>query len=147
MFRSEAVKKHSDTLIGLLAAQCGDLERLLALARAETEAAEAGNFEAVLEIVSERAMLGERLEVFSRQVAELRDRLGETGEAVLQNPVAARTTKIISEILRQDSRSRPLLAAAGHDAKTELVKLDSSQRLSSAYTRDSIKGVAYSRNF
>lgn len=147
MFRHEAVKEHSDSLIGLLAEQCGDLERLLALARAETEAVEAGNFDAVLEIVTKRAALGERLEVFSRQVAELRDRLGETGEAVLQNPIAARTTEIVSEILKHDSRSRPLLVAAGQDAKNGLSKIESSQRVSSAYAREGVKGVAYSRNF
>ena len=147
MFQTAIITEHSDTLIGLLTAQCGDLERLLYLARIEAEAAEAGNFETVLEIVSERSTLSDRLEVFSRQVAELRSRLGEAGEAVLQNPIAIRTTEIVSEILRQDARSRPLLETAKQEAITEISKFDSSHRMGNAYTRETTKGIAYSRSF
>ena len=62
MTYSGKIAENSDSLIELLSAQCGDLEMLLALSREETNAIERGNFESVLDIVSKRAELGNRLE-------------------------------------------------------------------------------------
>src|SRR5215208_851796 len=101
-----------DSLIDILFAQYGDLEALLQLARRETAAVEQQNFEQVMEVVKERATLGQRLEVYHRQLAEMRARLGEAYTSALENPVAARTVSVISAIKLQDARTRPLLLAA-----------------------------------
>ncbi len=66
------LKENSDSLIGLLAGQCADLEVLFDLAQRETAAAGQKDFETVFSIVTERARIGEKLETYQRQIAELR---------------------------------------------------------------------------
>ena len=62
MNNSENLKDNSDSLIGLLTSQCVDLEKLLSLAREETQAAQQGKFFKILDIVSERAEITKKLE-------------------------------------------------------------------------------------
>lgn len=145
MFRQQDIKQHSDALIDLLAAQCGDLEKLLSLAREETAAVEKRDFEQIFSIVSERATVGERLEIFQKQVAELRARLSDGDNMFLQNPIVEKTNRLIFEIMAQDNLNRPLLESAKTEAATELNQLDSSQRRSNAYSNQMTKGIAYSK--
>ena len=126
----DKVKANSDSLIGILAEQCADLERLLALARREAEAAAANDFAEVFRIVGERASVGERLEVFHRQLAELRARLGDACTAE-----AERASLLASEIQAQDALTRPLLLAAKAEAAASLRRFDEGRRNASAYLR------------
>lgn len=125
-----------DSLIDILFAQYGDLEALLALARRETVAVEEQDFERVFEVMKERATLGDRLEVYHRQLAEMRARLGEVLDPALASPVAARTTAIVAAIRLQDARTRPLLLAARDDAQQQSLRADQARRNLGAYARN-----------
>lgn len=133
---AQAIEAQSDSLIAILADQCGDLETLLALARSETRAVEARDFGEVMRVVSERAALGERLESYHRQLAELRQRLGESCEPGLRSAAAARSVALVVEIQAQDARTRPLLLAAQCELLDESLKLDQARRGVGAYLRD-----------
>ena len=133
---AQAIEAQSDSLIGILANQCGDLETLLALARSETRAVEARDFGEVMRVVSERAALGERLESYHRQLAELRQRLGEACDLGLRSAAAARSVALVVEIQAQDARTRPLLLAAQCELLDESLKLDQARRGVGAYLRD-----------
>jgi flagellar biosynthesis/type III secretory pathway chaperone len=141
------IAEKSDSLIDLLAAQCADLEQLLGLARAETAAAEQKNFEAVLEIVSERSRLGERLETFQRRIAELRGSLGAQSDNPAGGAIARRTEQLAAGILAQDRLSQRLLTSARQEAAEQLSQLQSSQGKLSTYLSGYRKGLAYSREF
>ena len=133
---AQSIEAQSDSLIGILADQCGDLETLLALARSETRAVEARDFGEVMRVVSERAALGERLESYHRQLAELRQRLGEACKPGLRSAAAARSVALVVEIQAQDARTRPLLLAAQCELQDESLKLDQARRGVGAYLRD-----------
>jgi hypothetical protein len=126
-------------VLNLLIAQCADLEALLELARREEAAAEARNFDEMLRVVEGRATLGERLEVYHRQIAELRQRMGEAAEPALRTPVARQVTALASEILAQDARTRPLLVAARNELAQERLRLDRGRSGVSAYLQDGNK--------
>ena len=147
MFDCQRIEKESDTLIDLLTAQCADLENLLALARAETVAAEEKNFEKILEIVSERSEIAHRLETFQRQISNFRENL-ESAEAVLmQNKTASRIVEIANLTLAQDKQTKLLLTADREEAATGLANLEKSQRGANAYLNAAGKGLAYNQSF
>ncbi len=132
------------SVLDLLIAQCTDLEALLALARQEEQAANTRNFDEVLRVVNERAALGERLEVYHRQIADLRDRLGSaaTGPARAATQVEPspailfrQTAALVSAIHAADARTRPLLLAARNELSEEQRRLDKTQRGVNAYLR------------
>ncbi len=127
------ITNEADTLLDLLIGQCEDLESLLVLARAEATAAAANDFETLINATRERATIGERLEVFHRQTAELRQRLGTAAENVLQTPTAMRVTELINHILTQDEQTKPLLLAMRTTANEERKNLDRLQRGLTAY--------------
>ena len=126
----------ADSVLDLLIAQCADLEALLVLARREAQAAENRNFDEVLRVAEERATLGERLEVYHRQIAEMRQRLGELAEPALRTDTAKRTTALATQILAEDARTYPLLLAARSELLHEQQQLDRSQRAVNAYLQD-----------
>jgi len=130
---TDSVEAHIDSIMEILFAQCTDLEALLALARKEAEAAEREDFQEVLGLVSQRATLGDRLEVYHRQLAELRAGLGEGAAAALSSPVAARTASIITAIKIEDARSLPVLHAARNEALARAVGAANARRNIGAY--------------
>lgn len=135
MSTANPIEPHYDSLMDILFAQYTDLEALLALARREEVAAEKQDFEQVLEVVTERASLGERLEVYHRQLAEMRARLGNQAEAALSSPVVARTQALVSAIKMQDAATRPKLLAARDESLKQSLRLDQAQRNLGAYAR------------
>lgn len=136
MNRETHIEPQADSLLGLLIGQCDDLEKLLALSRREAEAAGRRDFEEVLRVVGERATLGERLEVYHRQIAELRLRLGERAELVMQTHTVMRAAELAHRILAQDSLTRPLLVAARDEAAERQRHLAHARRGVSAYLQD-----------
>jgi hypothetical protein len=141
MLSRQAVTDHSETLVELLAAQCEDLERLLALARREEEAARAGDFEGLMEVVGGRAEVGARLETYHRRVAELRARLGDAAEAELRGGAARRAAELVAAVRAHDARTRPLLEDARADARQSLARVNTSRAGLGAYLHDS-RGAA-----
>lgn len=135
---SSPLPQEAESVLGLLIAQCGDLENLLALARREEAAAQAQNFDELLQVVSERTTLGERLEVYHRQIADLRNQLGVAAafEQLAQSRVAQQTTALVHEIQATDARTQPLLLAARSVIQEEQQRLERSQRGVNAYLRE-----------
>jgi hypothetical protein len=142
---SQALNQRADSVLDLLIAQCADLEVLLALARREEQATAAKNFDEILRVVAERATLGERLEVYQRQIAALRQQLGAAAETALQSDVARQTVALITEIQTTDNRTRPLLLAARSELLGEQQRLAQAQRGVTAYLRDGRTTVACDR--
>jgi hypothetical protein len=126
----------ADSLFDLLSAQCADLEALLALARGETVAVQGRNFDELIRITAERATLGERLEVYHRQIAELRQRLGTTAESALQSPSAVRITELVNSVQTQDQQTRPLLLRMREEIGEESKKLNHTARSLTAYLNE-----------
>jgi hypothetical protein len=143
----EDILNNSDSLIELLGAQCSDLEKLLALAREETEAAQEGRFLKIWDIVSERAAVGKRLETFQHQIAELRGHLESKGENVSQYDITNRVVELANQTLIQDQKTRLLLTEAREEAVDGLKQLGRSHTGTNAYLRETTKGLAYNRNF
>lgn len=129
----------ADSLLDLLIGQCDDLEKLLALSRRETQAAEQRDFEEVLRVVEERATLGERLEVYHRQIAELRLRLGEQAEPIMQSQTVTRAANLAESILVQDNITRPLLMAARDEVEVQQKNLTQASRGVAAYMQEGVR--------
>ena len=147
MAYSAKINEKSDSLIELLTAQCSDLEKLLALAREETIAAQRGNFEDVLDIVTKRAEIGSRLETFQQQLSELRTHLGESATALLRNEITARVVEIAGLTLAQDQKTKLLLTGTRENAAAELANLERGQRGANVYMRAETKGLSYNQSF
>ncbi len=146
MFASENVVKTSDSLIELLAAQCADLEKLLALAREETLAAQQGNFLSILDVVSDREKIGKRLESSQQQIAELRHNLGAATDDFFRHEAFTHAIEIATMTLEQDRKTKLLLTGMRDESLEELKNLEKSHRGVSKYlSRESI-GLAYNRN-
>jgi hypothetical protein len=139
MHRAKSNEVKADSLLDLLIGQCADLEALLALAREEEAAAEARNFDEILRVTQERATIGERLETYHRQIAEMRMRLGEAAEPALRCAQATRAATLVMGILEHDGRSRPLLLAARQEIAGECLRLDQTRRGMSAYLQENSK--------
>jgi hypothetical protein len=137
MKQNALIESESDSLIAILTAQCADLENLLSLSKCERLAVEKNDFDSLMEVVRERATIGERLEVYHRQIAELRSRLGQAAEPLMGNDVARRAVELVGDIQTQDALTRPLLMAARNDAHLTLQRLNQSHRHTSAYLRES----------
>jgi hypothetical protein len=140
------VVDHSDSVMEILADQCGDLEALLVLARLEREAVERQDFTALFEIVSERATLGERLEVYHRQICSLRHAMGDHNLSDYPGNPASRASHLVQQILEQDAFTRPLLIAAFRDTGERINDVVHKQQRSRAYVREAnTKSLAYDR--
>lgn len=137
MSRRHTIDHQADSLIALLTAQCADLEALLALARSETTAAERCDFAEVMRVVEERSALGARLEVYHRQIADIRRKLSDDElSPMLEGALVNSTMRLAAEIQAQDARTRPLLLAAGSEASRQLSKLGQIRRTIGAYLND-----------
>lgn len=136
---------NSDSLVELLAAQCTELEKLLALAREETQAAHDGKFLRLWDIVSERAAVGRRLETFQQQITEIRGVLESEGQTLSQHDITDRVIELANLTLVQDQETRHLLAASREKTAVELKDLDSLNHRASAYLRENMKGLAFDR--
>lgn len=147
MLDQNEIKHKSESLIELLTAQCADLEKLLDLARAETDAAKSGNFLGVLDIVSDREIIGKKLETYHRQISELRSALGENAETYRRNEIAKRVVEIANLTIEQDQFTHKLLCAARQDSKETLERSASRDRGHRAYLSAPTKGLAYEGNF
>lgn len=126
----------ADTLLDLLIAQCMDLEALLTLSRSEATAVQARDFDEVLRLTAERATLGERLEVYHRQIAEMRQRLGAAAETVMHSPMATRITELVNGIVAQDNYTRPLLLEVRQEIEQQTQRLTQAQRGLTAYLNE-----------
>lgn len=147
MNNSDNLKDNSDSLIGLLTAQCADLEKLLSLAREETAAAQQGKFFKILDIVSERAEITQKLETFQQQIAELRGTLGSVKENSVQKNALNRVVELAGLTIAQDTQTKLLLSASREESAETLRNLERSNQNSNAYLREGRKGLAYSRDF
>ncbi len=147
MDSSKKLENQADSLIELLASQCGDLEKLLALAREETLAAQQGKFLKIWDIVAERAAIGKRLETYHRQISELRGHLESKGESVSQYDITNRVVELANLTLAQDQTTRLLLTESREQAVGELKTLEKSHHGTNAYLREKTKGLAYDRSF
>lgn len=136
-----AHQTHADSLIELLSAQCADLETLLGLARAESHAAAANDFDAVMRAVEGRAALGDRLEIYHRQIAEVRSRLNDAAFDA-GHEIVRTTLQLAAEIQLHDERSRPLLLHAKADAAHQLTQINSSRRTIDAYAPERRQAVS-----
>jgi len=130
------VEPHFDSLMEILFAQYSDLEALLGLARREEAAACEKDFDRILEVVTERATLGERLAVYHRQLAELRARLGNDIEPALGNSVVGRTQALVEAIKMQDALTQPKLIAARDEALKQSLRIDQARRNLGAYAQN-----------
>lgn len=130
------ITAEADSLLGLLIAQCEDLEVLLALSRSETTAAAARDFDEIIRLTAERATLGERLEVYHRQIAELRQRLGTAAEGAFQSPTATRIAELVNSVQAQDQRVQMLLLEARQAIDHEQKQLHQTQRGLTAYLNE-----------
>lgn len=147
MASSENLVKNSDSLVELLAAQCSDLEKLLSLAKEETVAAKEGKFTRIWDIVTERSLIGKRLETFHQQIAELRVSLGSHGESVGKLDITNRVIELANLTLMQDQQTRLLLAEARDQTADELKNLDKGHAGANAYLRQPTRGLSYDRSF
>lgn len=146
MNEEQTVRENSDSLIDLLTSQCADLEKLLALAREETDAAQHGKFFKILDIVSERAEITKKLETFQQQIAELRGCLANTAQNAVQATATSRIVELASQTLAQDRQTRLLLTASREESATAIKNLERSNSGANAYLQNERKGLAYSRN-
>mgnify|MGYP003412434795 FL=1 len=138
--------KNSDSLVELLAAQCSDLEKLLALAKEETAAAREGKFTRIWDIVSERSLIGKRLETFHQQIAELRGTLEGQAENIAKYDITNRVLELANLTLLQDGQTRSLLTESCENTTVELKNLEKGHAGSNAYLRQPTRGLAYDRN-
>ncbi|HEX4949609.1 MAG TPA: hypothetical protein VFZ34_23235 [Blastocatellia bacterium] len=130
------ISAEAASLLDLLIAQCEDLETLLVLSRHETTAAAARDFAEIIRITAERATLGERLEIYHRQIADLRQRLGGPAEMALESPTATRIAELVNRVRAQDDQTRPLLLAARQEIEQEWKQVHQVQRGLTAYLNE-----------
>jgi predicted nuclease with TOPRIM domain len=136
MNAASRITAEADSLLNLLIAQCEDLEALLTLSRSETAAAAARDFDEIIRITAERATLGERLEVYHRQIADLRQRLGAAAESALESPAATRIAELVNSVQAQDHQAHSLLLDVRREITSERKHLNQVQRGLTAYLSD-----------
>lgn len=146
MNQTSRILENSDAVIDLLAAQCADLEKLLAIAREQTYAAETEDFDKIMEIVSERARIGERLEIFQQRISELRIFLGKSADEK-HLKLTERMTEIANLTLVQDRQTKLLLEGTKEKTAQELKSLDTNNKNANLYLRGQRTGLAYNGDF
>ena len=117
----------------LLIAQCVDLESLLALARREAVAAEQSDFSELVNVARDRATLGERLESYHRQIAELRASMSAASEPLSADAVTKETIRLAVEIQALDARTRTMLLTTRGTARSAIDGLEQGRRSFAAY--------------
>jgi hypothetical protein len=143
---SQTINLHADSLIDLLVAQCADLEALLKLARQESAAAEANDFDRMLEVTTQRATLGERLESYHRQISELRALMGDSAEHVLQSTLVKDSIRLALEIQGNDAATSTSLTHLRAYTNSHISRLDQGRRSSTAYLNEArVAGIKCDR--
>lgn len=143
MWNPTAIDRQADTLLDILIAQCEDLEQLLVLARQERLAVEREDFEELIRVVQSRGALEGQLQIHQRQIADLRQQLGEASmQGLMKTPAAARAAELVNGILLQDEQTRPLLLAVRGGIAEEIRQLDLKRRRMKAYLREAGKNVS-----
>jgi prefoldin subunit 5 len=117
-------ESNAESIIEILTAQCRDLESLLKLAHEQAIAAEKSDFDEILRVTTDRARLGERLEVYHRQIDEMRRELDRHSSGVFESEPVKRTLELIQEIQLLDSQTGPKLLATRHRLIEEGQKLN-----------------------
>src|ERR1700733_7231569 len=144
MNHAHKINENSDSLIGLLTAQCADLETLFSLAQKETAAAEERDFESILHIVTERGRIGEKLAVYQQQISELRTMLGSF------DPVSTQISKRVANLAEltfvQDTKTKILLINAREETAMELRNLATGKRSVTGYLQETQRGLSYSES-
>ena len=139
MGHREKVIEGSESIISLLTAQCADLEELLALAREETAAAEQGNFLSILDIVTERERIGNRLEECQRQTERFRAAIDK--DVGMPAELADRIVETARLTIEQDMRTRMLLDSAKEDLRAELDVVERRRHSMGGYRQPEEKGT------
>jgi len=134
----EKVLKNSESVVDILSAQCEDLESLLVLAREEAEAVKKNDFLSLVDIVSERARIGERLETFQRQTTELKHCL--TGDAQFKS-IADRVIEVARLTIEQDKATAAELADFQADASEQIGQLGKGKKSIGKYLMTDGKGL------
>jgi hypothetical protein len=127
----------------LLIAQCSDLESLLALARRETLAAEENDFNELMTVARDRATLGERLQSYHEQIAELRAMLGRTAEPIFGSTVAQEAVRLAVEIQALDARTTTMLATTQAETRQAIACLDQGRRNFVAYLQTDARASGF----
>jgi hypothetical protein len=142
----ERLTENSDSLIGLLAAQCADLEVLFDLAQKETGAVGEKDFEAIFSIVTERARIGEKLETYQRQISELRTFLRGSEAEYGTSSLTERISKLAEQTLAQDNKTKLLLSETRDQTALELRNLATGKRGVTVYMQEVQKGLSYNES-
>ena len=143
---NSSINAQSDSVIAILVEQCQDLERLLLLARQETLALRTNDFDQLLDIVKERAVLTSRLEVYHQQLAELRG-LIKGSEPATPSEIVTKTQALVMELNLQYSESKPLLLAAREKLLQDTRQLEQVRRGVNGYSQNSYPtSVAYDQH-
>lgn len=142
---SSPISDNSDSIIEILVAQCKDLERLLVLAKQETIALQRDDFNQLFGIVKERTILSSRLEVYHKQLAELRSVIAPNHST--PDHIVNTTTELVIAIQTQYEQSQPLLLVAKEKLFKEKQQLEQSRRGVDSYLHSyNPTSVAYDRH-
>ena len=140
---SKTIDPNVDSVMDILVAQCSDLEALLLLARQETSAIEQQDFDNLISVVSERSVIGKRLESYHRQLAELRSYFGDLAMAKLFNDDATtRCVTLISQIQTQDNHNQNMLVTDRAALVQESKQVTQAQQHLKAYGANSAISIA-----
>ncbi len=134
--QQKTIEDNSDSIIGILAAQCKDLEVLLSLARREAAALKDNNFDDLLTVTKERASLTDRLEIYHKQLADLRSRFEVDFHYVNKTTIALQTQELVTKIQSQCSENLQMLLVSRNNLLRDRRQLDQSRRSLSAYSQN-----------
>jgi hypothetical protein len=147
MSSSHKIEKQSDLLIGLLTTQCADLEIMVTLEQAEIFAAQSGDYQKVIKIISEREILCEKIETFQRQITKLRERLGKNVELVWESNIAARMAEVVQCFMLQNEDKQLLLEIARKKSVSDSNSAAHLQRISNLYLREKHSMLIFDQAF
>ena len=140
----ETVLKNSQSIVDLLSAQCEDLESLLTLAREEAEAVKKGDFLSLVDIVSDRARIGERLETFQRQTIDLKQCLAGDVEA---RKLAELMVEVARLTIEQDRAVNNGLQRLQVEAAEQIGQIGKGKTSITGYLQLNRKGLACDESF
>lgn len=126
MISRELINANAESLIDLLVAQCTDLDALLKLARQESIAVSENNFEKVLEVTTERDVLGKKLESYHRQISDLRAVMGDSAAQVIQTTLVKESIRLALEIQTSDNATKTALTNLRSNTNVQITKLKNS---------------------
>jgi septation ring formation regulator EzrA len=140
----ETILKNSESIVDILSAQCEDLESLLSLARQETEAVKKGDFLSLVDIVSERARIGERLETFQRQTVDLKQCIEGSPMA---RSLASRVVEVARLTIEQDRSTTERLSKQNSAASEQISRIGKGKTSIARYMQTDGKGLVCDQSF